>query len=187
MKYMILFVLSFITISGIRAQKEVSVSYFNQTQAGFFIGEESEDKNQKAIVHSFQTINGIRFDEQFGLGIGVGAETFEYLVFPVFVSGTVFFNKPQNKPYIAVKVGHAFTDSEKRLNNYNYYGDFKHKGGLMFNPEFGMRFKMSTFDMTMSAGYRFQRLKSGTKQGNNYNYNREVEYNRVSFAIGIMF
>jgi len=189
MKHILLFVLSFFYISNLTAQKEVTVSYFNQTQLGFFIGEESEDNNQKALIPSFQTINGVRFDEKFGLGIGIGVEPFEYLVIPVFVSGTLFFDQLKNAPYLAIKAGHAFSNSEKKLNNYGYYGEFNHKGGLMVNPEIGVRFRTPTFDITLSAGYRFQRLKSDIAQPNttNYSYHHEVEYNRISFAIGIMF
>ena len=169
------------------AQKRVS--YFNHTQVGCFIGEESEDKNEKALVPSFQTINGIRFAEYFGIGIGIGAEPFEYIVFPAFISGYIFINKLKNSPYIAVKAGHAFSNSNKKFNNYDYYGDFKHKGGLMFNPEIGMRFKMPACEMTLSAGYRFQRLKSDIAQTTThlYLYHHNVEYNRVSFTLGVMF
>ena len=185
MKYVLSFVLMFFFISGLMAQTKMT--YYNQTQVGFFIGEESEDENQKALVPSFQTINGILFDEVFGLGIGIGAEPFEYLVIPVFFSGTVFINKLKQRPFVTLKIGHAFSNSDKRFDYYNYGGDFKHKGGIMVNPELGVRFKISDFDMTLSAGYRFQRLKSAASQSGNYTYNHEADYNRVSFAIGILF
>ena len=69
-----------------------------------------------------------------------------------------------------------------------YYGDFDNTGGLMFNPEVGFRLKMTNFDMTLSGGYRFQRLKSKiTPQNVKYTYNYQVEYNRVSIALGLFF
>ena len=58
----------------------------------------------------------------------------------------------------------------------------------MLNPEIGLRIKMPYFDMTLSGGYRFQRLESRISQeGSPYTYNRRVDYNRVSFTLGIMF
>ena len=185
MKYILSFILTIFFVSGLTAQTKVS--YFNHTQVGFFIGEESYDKNQKAIIPSFQTVNGILFNEGFGLGIGIGAEPFEYLVIPVVVSGTVFMNKIKHRPFVTLKIGHAFSDSDKKFDYYSYGSDFKHKGGTMVNPELGVRFKMSDFDMTLSAGYRFQRLKSDTSRSGNYDYNHEVDYNRISFAIGMLF
>ena len=41
----------------------------------------------------------------------------------------------------------------------------------MLNPEIGFRIKMPYFDMTLSGGYRFQRLKSQvTQEGSPYTY-----------------
>ena len=186
MKYILSFFLTFFFFSGLVAQQEAT--YFNHTQVGFIIGEESADGVQKATIPSFQTINGIRIDENWGLGIGVGAEPFEYKIYPVFASVHYFFTtKLKNNPFLAVKVGHAFSDSKKKIYNYGYSNEFEHKGGLMFNPEIGFRFKMFDFEMTLSGGYRFQRLKSQSKQGGHYSYEHQVEHNRASFAIGITF
>jgi len=186
MKYILLFTLTIITFSGLLAQQ--NVAYFNHTQVSFFIGEESEDKTQKATIPSFQTTNGIRVGENWAIGLGIGAEPFEYLVYPVFASCHYFFNNLKYNPFFNVKVGHAFSKSHKKFNEYGYYGDFDHKGGFMFNPEVGVRFKMFDIEMTLSGGYRFQRLKSEvTQQYSYYNYNRQVEYNRISFALGIIF
>ena len=186
MKYMLLFALTIISFSDLLAQHDVA--YFNHTQVSFFIGEESEDKTQKATIPSFQTINGIRYGENWAIGLGIGAEPFEYLVYPVFFSCHYFFNNLKYNPFFDFKVGHAFSRSHKKFNEYGYYGDFDHKGGLMFQPEVGVRFKMFDVEMTLSGGYRFQRLKSKAKQQNSYyTYEHQVEYNRVSFALGIMF
>ena len=189
MKYILFFALSVFFISDLFAQQKTT--YFNHTQVSFLIGEESDDELQKATIPSFQTVNGLRFSEHWALGLGVGVEPFEYLVYPVFLSGYYFFNiSAKHRPFISIKAGHAFSKSSKIINNYNYsyYGDFTHKGGLMFNPEIGFRFKLNDVDMTLSGGYRFQRLNSEVKQkGTTTIYKHEAEYNRVSFTIGILF
>ena len=187
MKHFLIIVVAVISTFGLSAQQ--NVTYFNHTQVGVFIGEESSDKEQKSLIPSFQTINGFLLDKQLGLGIGLGAEPFEYMTFPVFFGGYYFFNKLKNNPYLSIKVGHAFSNSHKKFNSYGYSGDYKHKGGLLFNPEVGVRLKTTNFDVTLSAGYRFQRLKStaSPQQSTHYTYEHQTEYNRVSFALGIIF
>ena len=191
MRYYILFALSFFSISTLLAQQEEQQSkqlrYFNHSQVGLLIGEESEEQERKAMIPSFNTVNGIRFGNHFGIGVGVGIEPFEYTVFPVYASGYYFLTNKRNSPYFALKGGYAFANSHKQINSY-YYGEHNNKGGLMINPEIGVRFKVSGFDMTLSGGYRYQRLESqATTEGTVYTYNHKVDYNRVSVALGIMF
>ena len=185
MKQLIIFIISLIGASGLFAQQ--NAVYFNHTQISLLAGEESVDGEQKALIPSFQTINGFRVDGNFGFGIGIGAEPFEYMTYPVFFAGYYFVNSLKNNPFFCVKVGHAFSNSNKKF-NWGYNNDFKHKGGLMFNPEAGIRLNTTNFDVTLSAGYRFQRLKSTSSQKNSsYTYEHQTEYNRVSFTIGILF
>ena len=193
MKHAILLAISIFFASALFAQEEAKqaqqLRYYNHTQVSVLIGEESEDQTRKAMIPSFQTITGIYLGKHVGIGLGVGVEPYEYITFPVFLSGNYFFSDKKTAPYIAVKAGYAFSNSHKRL-EYNYYydGKFDNKGGVMFQPEIGLRFKMPYFDMTLSGGYRFQRLESRISQeGTPYTYNRRVDYNRVSFALGIMF
>ena len=192
MKYYTLFILLIFSTSGLLAQKEAQesqkVNYFNHTQVSLLIGEESEDQTRKAIIPSFQTVTGIRLGKHVGVGLGVGVEPFEYVVFPVFISGSYFLSDKKTAPYFAAKAGYAFANSHKRLEYYYYNGEYNNKGGLMLNPEIGLRIKMPYFDMTLSGGYRFQHMESQISQeGSPYTYKRIVKYNRVSFTLGIMF
>ena len=192
MKYAVLFVLCIVSVLHLYAQTEVvqphQPRYFNHTQVSLLIGEESEDQTRKAMIPSFQTVTGLYLGKHVGIGLGVGVEPYEYITFPVFLSGNYFFSDKKTAPYVAVKAGYAFSNSHKKLEQYHYYGDFDNKGGLMLNPEIGLRVKMPYFDMTLSGGYRFQRLESRiTQEGSPYTYTRRVDYSRVSFAIGIMF
>ena len=191
MKHYIVIILlifsSFRLVAQQEAQQTQKPNYFNHTQISLLIGEESEDQTRKALIPSFQTVNGVRIGKYVGIGIGVGAEPFEYMTFPVFLSGYYFVhNNAKTSPYFVVKGGYTFSNSKKNLGY--YYGSFENKGGLMINPEIGVRFKMSGIDMTLSGGYRFQRLESRVNQeGSHYIYKRQVDYNRISFALGIMF
>jgi hypothetical protein len=192
MKYYLLFFLSVFSVFSVWAQKEAQqtqkLRYFNHTQVSLLIGEESEDQTRKALISSFQTVNGIRMGEHLGLGVGLGVEPFEYVVYPVFIGGYYFINNHQKTvPYFAMKGGYAFSKSSKNLGHY-YYGTYDNKGGVMFNPEIGVRIRMSGLDLTVSCGYRYQRLTSHVTQDNSaYTYNRQVGYKRTSFALGIMF
>ena len=191
MRYYIFFALSIFAFSSLLAQKEEQqrqFRYFNHSQVGLLIGEESEDQARKAMIPTFQTVNGVRVGNHFGIGIGVGAEPFEYTVFPVYLSGYYFLTNKKNTPYFAFKGGYAFADSHKKISNYYYNGEHNNKGGLMISPEIGVRFKVSGFDMTLSGGYRYQRLESRvTQEATIYTYNHRVDYKRVSVALGIMF
>jgi hypothetical protein len=191
MKHYILLILSVFFASAVCAQQEEQqtqkLRYFNHTQASLLIGEESEDQTRKAMIPSFQTVNGVLIGKHFGAGIGVGAEPFEFIAFPVFLSGYYFVNNNKKaSPYFVVKSGYAFSNSHKKLNY--YYGDYDNRGGLMINPEMGIQLTFSGFDLTLSGGYRFQRLESRiTQENSHYVYKRTVDYNRISFALGIMF
>ena len=193
MKKLTILVLSVLLSSGLLAQTEAQptqqLNYFNHTQVALLIGEESENQMLKAMIPSFQTTNGVRVGDHFGIGIGLGVEPLEYTVFPVFLSGYYYLTNKKNTPYFALKGGYAFTNSHKQvLNYYSYNGKNNNKGGLMFNPEIGVRFKVSDFDMTLSGGYRFQRLKSNYSQEESiYVYHHQVNYSRVSVTLGIMF
>ena len=191
MRHYIVFILLIFSASHLPAQQEgqqtQKLRYFNHTQVSFLIGEESEDQTRKSMIRSFQTVNGIRIGKHFGAGIGIGAEPFEYIAFPVFLSGYYFINNDKKaSPYFVGKVGYAFSNSNKNLGY--YYGNYDNRGGLMVSPEMGVRFKMSGFDWSLSGGYRFQRLESRIAQaGSLYTYKRQVDYNRISFTVGIMF
>jgi hypothetical protein len=155
---------------------------------GLLIGEESENKVQKAMFPSFQTVNGVRLGNHFGFGIGVGVEPLEYTVFPVYASGYYFLTDKKNTPYFALKGGYALANSHKKNNYYPYNGEYHNKGGVLFNPEIGVRFKVSGIDLTLSGGYRYQRLVSqNTPDGMIYTYTHRVDYHRTSVTLGIMF
>jgi hypothetical protein len=192
MKHCTLIIILVISASGLSAQTETQETptprYYNHTLVSLLIGEESEDQTRKAMIPSFQTITGIRLGDHAGVGLGVGVEPFEYVIFPVFISGNYFFSDKKTAPYFAAKAGYAFANSHKRL-EYNYYdGEFSNKGGVMLHPEVGLRFKLPYFDMTLSGGYRYQHMESRiSREGSPYMYRRKVDYNRVSVTLGIMF
>ena len=142
--------------------------------------------SQAYPIKKHTTTHSILLNEVFSLGLGVGVEPFEYLVFPVFISSSYYFNRLKHKPFITFKIGNAFSNSDKPIPAYSYRDDIKHKGGMMVNPEIGIRLKISTFDLTLTGGYRFQRLKSDNVSAV-YTYHHDVDYNRVSFAIGVLF
>jgi hypothetical protein len=192
MRYLIFSIFLVVSTLGLSAQNEEqhvqNLRFFNHSQVGFLIGEESENKVIKAMIPSFHTVNGIRIGNHFGMGVGIGIEPFEYTIYPVFASGYYFLTNKKNTPYLAVKGGYAFANSKTKAGNYYYNGEYNNKGGLMFNPEIGVRFKTAGFDMTLSGGYRYQRLESqATPDGTIYTYKHTVDYKRTSITLGIMF
>jgi len=58
------------------------------------------------------------------------------------------------------------------------------KGGVLFSPGIGyMHYYSSGFGMSVAFGYRFHRLHY---EGEN-NYGLDIDYNRLSIKIGILF
>jgi len=155
----------------------------------------------KAVVPSFTITNGYRFDKHWAAGAGVGYEVFDYNLFPLFaeIRYTVWDNKIS--PFMVVKGGYSFGNFKSKhyddlyLNWSPYYlnnAELRHYGGLMFQPEIGVKVPLSeNSDLLFTAAYRFQETKTIARkdydagQFDEWEHNEDI--NRLSFGIGIMF
>jgi hypothetical protein len=84
-------------------------------------------------------------------------------------------------------LGHAFSGFKKKYYNNAYY---KKYGGLMLNPEIGVKTPLSeNADLLFTVAYRYQKTRSTVSQniGQNYKWEHKISMNRLSFGVAIMF
>ena len=161
----------------------------------------STTRTRLAVAPSFTFTNGYRFNEHWAAGAGVGFEVFDYNLFPLF--GELRYTLWDNKisPFIVVKGGYSFSSSKAThydnlyLNWSPFYvndADLRQYGGLMFQPEIGVKVPLNeNCDLMFSAAYRYQETKSVARKdytaGQFDEWDHSEYLNRLSFGIAIMF
>jgi len=178
-----------------------SQEYYTTSQIAAPIYYYPYTSTSKAVVPSFTITNGYRFDKHWAVGAGVGYEVFDYNLFPLFaeIRYTVWDNKIS--PFMVVKGGYSFGNFKSKhyddlyLSWSPYYlnnAELRHYGGLMFQPEIGVKVPLSeNSDLLFTAAYRFQETKTIARkdydagQFDEWEHNEDI--NRLSFGIGIMF
>jgi hypothetical protein len=173
----------------------------NHTQIGVLAGNNDNTKAAPFMLHSMLNF---KVDKKIQAGFGTGVEFLNETHLPVFANIEYRFREAGISPYLFVKAGYCFPLEDTRMTYYQvvpyyystvssyiwpgpwYYGneELKAKGGLLLNPGFGMSVLFSNnFGMSFSVGYRYSRLHY---KGEN-NYGLDVDYNRLSISLGIIF
>ena len=182
--------------------------YFNITQFGIVMGngqmsEQNSNYFDNTAVYqispSLTMTNGGMIGKHFGLGIGVGYEIFDRTLFPFFADFRYFVREDEISPFLALKIGHAFSGFKKK--HYDYLSlnhppfwvedvNFRKYGGFMFNPEMGVKIGLNekTF-LLVSAAYRFQKIKSLVREERflKREWDYKADMNRLTFAVAFMF
>ena len=174
------------------AGSSIQAQYYNLTQLSFLIAEENESSPIRSnMAPSVVTINGFRYNEHFSLGLGVGMTAMSYVVFPVFADFRFTLLKGDLSPVVALKGGYAFAKSKKEIFSKEYYNvTYKNSGGGVFNPEVGLKMKMSDrADFMLTLGYWYQHVASEMREEYGYRvkHRRVSDLNRLSFSIGFLF
>jgi len=197
-----------VNAGDIRFENRKKTGYYNITQIGLFMGNQPysernpnyyDDRSDFQISPSITMINGGMFNEHWAAGVGVGFEIFDRNLFPVFmdIRRTLWDNRVS--PFFAFKMGYAFSGFRKK--HYDYLSlpyepynindaFFKKDGGLMLNPEMGVKVPLSeNADMLFTVAYRYQKTKSTASQdfGQQTTWQHQVSMNRLSFSIAVMF
>lgn len=153
------------------------------------------------VAPSFTITNGYRFDKHWAVGAGVGFEIFDHNLFPLFAEIRYTLWDDKISPFVVVKGGYSFGGF-----NYKHYDDLylnwspyyvndarlRNYGGLMFNPEIGVKVPLNeNSDLMISAAYRYQKTKSVVRKDYDETQFDEWEHkediNRLSFSLAIMF
>ena len=117
---------------------------------------------------------------------------------PVFANIEYKFRDSYSTPYLFFKAGYMVSIDESRALYYDVYpvwssfrpwGDWENdglegKGGVLLNPGLGYQRMFSpNMGMTFTFGYQFHRLHFKGEE----DYALDIDYNRLTIKIGIIF
>ena len=103
-----------------------------------------------------------------------------YNIFPVFVEAKSYLLTENRTPFVALRVGYAFTSADEEI------GQINAEGGWMINPSVGYRLSASEFILDIFVGVKIQESL--------YEYRDfdvrivdEITFKRMDIGIGFMF
>jgi hypothetical protein len=166
------------------------------TELGALVGNPDNENDAPFIFHS--SLN-YAFHKHLSAGLGLGVEFIEETHLPVTANLLYQFgDKKVITPFVRLQAGYQFALEDKMtvnrlnylasLNRYwpGYYNPekLKTRGGFMANPSVGfVCYTKPGLGISLAAGYRYQKLNyKGTAD-----YKLQVEYNRLSLTLGIIF
>jgi hypothetical protein len=170
------------------------------TEGGILAGNSNNENKAPFIFHS--SLNYV-FLKQLSVGAGAGVEFFKETHLPVTANVLYQFGSKRIIPYLKLQAGYLFAlENKMNRNGYYYYPygfdyivapsytyeTLDSRGGLMIDPSLGIMIRSdSDWGITLSVGYRHQKLKYESHKDDGNYYARYVEYNRISFKIGFIF
>jgi hypothetical protein len=191
--------------SIVRYTKKPSITisnYTNLTEIGILAGN-SANTNARNAPFTLMNISNWKIYKGFTAGIGAGVEFFNETYLPVVADFRYYVRDHGALPFFSLQAGYSIATGKGYMQNYyvqpmatdlikmiwppqtSYYaGSVYPIGGMLFNPSIGIHTPINeSLSLTFSAGYRLMR--------HNYrdsgNYKLDVEYNRLSLKVGLMF
>ncbi|NOR75436.1 MAG: hypothetical protein GQ525_09795 [Draconibacterium sp.] len=171
-------------------------SVFVRTDIGVLIG---NSENSQSAPFSFTSSVNYFIDRNFSIGAGVGVEFLKETYLPVFANFEYKFKDSNSTPFLFLKTGYQVPLEESREIYYNGYQPWSSsiwpgpdylqepmdtKGGVLINPGVGYQSMFSSgFGMSFAFGYQFHRLHY---TGEN-DYGLDIDYNRLTIKLGIIF
>ncbi|MCX6220509.1 MAG: hypothetical protein NTZ69_05935 [Bacteroidia bacterium] len=169
--------------------------YFNLTEMGVLAGNSA---NYKKNPFTLMNISSWKFENGFSTGIGVGVEFFNETYLPVVADFRYFIRKAGAMPFVSLQGGYSIPlGGTYTLLNLYYLSssiyrptpqptniDVSARGGWLVNPAIGIQTPLNeNLALTFSAGYRMMRQR----YGKNDTYKLDVDYNRLSLKVGLLF
>jgi hypothetical protein len=144
-------------------------------------------------------ISSWKFSCGFTAGVGVGVEFFNETYLPVVADFRYYIRDHGPLPFVALQAGYSIPLGGHYTQQNYYYGysdympitynpptsqDMSARGGFLINPSVGIQAQLNeNLALVFSAGYRYMRHNYGKDE----NYKLEVEYNRLSLKVGLLF
>ncbi len=176
--------------------------YFNLTEVGFLLGNYS---NATRAPFTLTNVNGWYFSNGFSAGLGIGVELSKESYMPVFADFRYFFKDLRPIPFISIQAGYSiplggsyaqtmYAIDDRRMSPLIYPGPGPYpnytndpvtaSGGFLINPAVGLQTPLTeNLVFNFSLGYARMRHSYDTKD----NYRLDVDYNRLSLKIGLLF
>ncbi len=130
---------------------------------------------------------GHRFSRMLGVGIGAGFESNDFWytrnMVPLYAEARGFLLPQRITPYYALKLGYGIALSDP-IN-----GTLDAKGGILFCPEFGVRFGGRTVSYYLGLEYKIQNATWRTTDwwGGQGEFTDKVSYRRLELRTGLVF
>lgn len=182
----------------VKVKSPQKAGYFNLTEIGVLAGNSA---NYKKNPFTLLNISSWKFKNGFSTGIGVGVEFFNETYLPVVADFRYFIRKSGAMPFVSLQGGYSIplggTYSQQVYVDSPVYWissiyrppmpttqDISARGGWLVNPAIGIQTPINeNLALTFSAGYRIMRHR----YGKNDTYNLDVDYNRLSLKVGLLF
>lgn len=160
--------------------------YFNQSTFALLFGEGQDGFQPKP---SLTMVNGWQWRQRFFAGLGLGYEHYDRGVMPLFAEAKYMFGTESFSPFLSFRIGYAFPMEKKEQND--YYGNVTETyGGILLNPEAGIRIAVGSKSAFIAGiGYNYQELSYREAYNIWGNYDKKVftNYNRISVRLGFIF
>lgn len=131
-------------------------------------------------------IQGVRY-KWIALGAGVGYDAYsEWRAIPFFASVSMdVLSLRENAFYFQINGGYAKVWSPSFTDDQGYFYEGSNPS---FNPVVGYRIATDKFDLYLSAGYKFQRLRYGWRWGGSPSQSLiQMDMERISIQLGFGF
>lgn len=179
-----IFVFNMDDVDNIRLEEVPNEHYFKSSGYMSRSGIDIMQSNNSSTPR-FYTVHGKQFTPQFGAGFGIGITPYNdpLMLIPFYVDMNLRLVKANVSPFLALKTGYNFSyhDDESIIFN-------NHRGGLLFNPSFGMQFNLSNgFGWFINAGYNIDNSSYSFDQWGNRNVSTELSFRRINFGLGVSF
>jgi hypothetical protein len=169
-----------------------------RTETGVLAGNSG---NSQSAPFSFSSALNYSVVPKVSVGAGMGLEFLKETYLPAFVNIEYKIRGSWSTPYVFLKIGYQVPIEESNeiyggVQPLYYYDiwpgpwpqnnnePLDTKGGFMINPGLGyQRMFSSGFGMSFAFGYQFHRL---SYKGEN-DYQLDIDYNRLTIKLGIIF
>ncbi len=165
--------------------KKSTLNLHHTLEAGYAIGGQISNDNfiYKAGLSGQYTAD-FQVSTRVFYGAGIGYEKFDSETFiPIFASFKGLLKKKDNTPFLTAQLGYAL-GSNKDL--YSYEG-YSYKGGILFSPGWGYKFSVKDkYSFLFSINYKHQFARIKYKTIGEHTYEDNINFNFLSFRVGIM-
>lgn len=187
-----------VSTQALFAQDEISPKtkkYVNHTEFGFLFGQNGEFEDVFSVdlfnSISIKTFHGYRFHRLAQVGLSTGLDVYPNVLFvPVMVGVRGDITAKAVSPFYGLDLGYGFAKFEQRF----FDDDFNSKGGFMYNPVFGLRFRLkSSASLSLALGYQrtrgsyeYQFFDPITQELSSSREEIRI-FNRLTFRFGFSF
>lgn len=172
--------------------------YFIISELGVLPGNPDNTNKMPLLFHA--SVN-YKFSGKFSAGAGTGVEFYKETYLPATINGLYKFSNARTTPFAMLQAGYQIPVEGSRTKLRNVMPtdassiwpgpmterdtDLKAKGGILLNPSLGVMWQSrSNVGFSFSAGYRFHRLRYNNREKD---YNLNVDYNRLTLKLGLIF